>query len=66
MQTAASSRRYDDLLRCRVPSALTAAIATAAARRYQTPAEYVRQALLARLETEGVRLAPLDRTEGSA
>jgi hypothetical protein len=52
----ASNRRYPQIVRARVPAGLPAAIEIAARVQLTSPAEYLRRALLAALEADGVRL----------
>jgi hypothetical protein len=63
MRADPPSPRFPEIVRCRAPRGLQAAIAAAAARRHQSPGELVRQALLARIEEEGMRLTVDGRIE---
>jgi hypothetical protein len=71
MHAAAAARRYPELIKARAPIGLLAAVQAAAARRHTTSSEWMRRALLERLEAEGIRLRDgnveaLDDTAGSA
>jgi len=48
--------RFPDRVQFRVPRGLPAAIKTAAARRYTSPAEWARQKLLGALEADGIAI----------
>jgi hypothetical protein len=53
----ASTVRFPEALRLRVPRGLPAAVKAAASRHHTTAPEWVRQVLLRHLETEGLRLS---------
>ena len=54
----ASTIKFPQRLHVRMPDALLTAVAVAAGRRFQTPSEYARQALVHALTQDGVSLAP--------
>jgi hypothetical protein len=62
-EAISSISRFPQRLHVRMPDALLTAVAVAAGRRFQTPSEYARQALLQALAEDGVALAPNSRAE---
>jgi hypothetical protein len=59
----ATTIRFPEALRLRVPRGFPAAVAKAANRRHTTPAEWVRQMLLRSLEADGVHLGDCGEVE---
>jgi hypothetical protein len=54
----ASTSRFPDAIRCRVPRGMPQAVEAAARAQLTAPSEYIRRAVLAALRTDGVHLDP--------
>jgi hypothetical protein len=57
---SASTVRFPDKLRLRVPRGLPEAVQAAARQRHTNPSEWARQAILRGLEAQGVQLSALE------
>jgi hypothetical protein len=64
MPSQSKRQRFRRVLRVRTPQELSDAVARAADEQLTTPSEYIRQAVIARLRSDGIDLGLL-RAEGA-
>jgi hypothetical protein len=57
MSDQSKRQRFPSLIRVRTPDSLSDAVERAADRQMTTPSEYIRQAIIFRLKSEGIDLS---------